>query len=638
MTDQDPTQSYQPPAEPAAPPPAPEQGPVVEPPPPPAPPAAQPEAAPAIPAYVAAGSAVATAPEPAAAAPEGASRKTGRNPLKWIVAAVVVLVVAGLAFGATRILTSEAGDPAVLAWTPADSVVYGELRLDLPGSQSAELPKVMKAFPGFEDQAAFPVKLSEVLDRLVGAASGGAQAYKADIDPWFNGQIGGSVGPVPATADPAAGRALVLLGTKDSTKASAWASGLVQESGATTSTETYNGVTITLVTPKDGAGASGGMHGAYAIVGPTLAIGDVASVKASIDTGGTKGLPSVPQFQEAEASVSGDRLGFAYLDMAAIVGGAQGLLGDAAASMIPELPAFLTSSPVPWMAASLQAKDGSLTVDTRWPHGAGSDPAKNTESKIPGLVPPTTVVLVEGHDAAAALARAKKMLAAEPSLKDTVAQVDQALALFGGFEGMTGWMDEAGIVVTRDGDSIAGGLVLTPTDAAAAERLFSQVTGLIQLGGGSAGLSVTTEDHNGTTITLLNLGGLGGILGQATGGAVEAPSDLSIAYAVTDDVVVIGSSPAFAKSVLDAGSGESLADTERFSTSLKQAGTKQSALAWIDVIALRGLVESMVPEASRSDYDANLKPYLAGFDTVMGTLVPGESLDAGTLIIRVTGG
>ena len=80
----------------------------------------------------------------------------------------------------------------------------------------------MKAFPGFEDQAAFPIKLNEALDLLVGKATDGKQGYKTDIEPWFGGQLGVSVGPLPAAADPAAARA-VAFSVKDAAKATAWA-------------------------------------------------------------------------------------------------------------------------------------------------------------------------------------------------------------------------------------------------------------------------------------------------------------------------------------------------------------------------------------------------------------------------------
>ena len=116
------------------------------------------------------------------------------------------------------------------------------------------------------------------------------------------------------------------------------------------------------------------------------------------------------------------------------------------------------------------------------------------------------------------------------------------------------------------------------------------------------------------------------------------PTDLKLAYAVTDEVVVIGIGTDFVKSVLDASAGESLADTERFSTALTQAGKEHAALFWLDVAATRDFVESMVPASDRSDYDANAKPYLAAFDTVIGTSIPGDEIDSGTVIIHVTGG
>ena len=626
MTDQDPTQAYQAPA----PPPVPSAAPPL----PPAPPAA-PFAAPEAP--VAGVQAGAVATEPVAAIKSGS--RPGRSKIKWLVAALVTVLVVGTAAGATLVLTADAGNPAVLDWTPANSVAYSELRLDLPGSQSSELAKVMKAFPGFEDQAAFPVKLSEVLDQLVGKATDGKMSYKTDIAPWFGGQVGASVGPIPTSVDAKEARALLLVSVKDATKATAWVDALVKDKGATTSTDTYNGVTITLVTPPAGtADGMKDMQGAYAVLGPVLAVGDVTSVKAAIDTKGKTGLATNAQFKEAEASVSGDRLGFGYVDGAAIAKGAQALLPDVAASMIPKLPTFATDMIVPWAVAAVRAEGGAFVIDTRSPHLSASGPAKIAESALPGLVPATTVFLAEGHDVGAALARTKEALAADPDLKGAVKQVEDALALVGGFDAVTGWIGEAGVAITRDGDKIGGGVVVTPTDSAAAAKLLAQLKAFIALGGSSMGLTVKDVDYNGTTITVVGLDGLGGLLGGATNGAVQAPADLSIAYAVTDEVVVLGYGTDFVKAVLDSKGGESLAKTERFAAALKQAGPKHAALVWLDVAAMRGLAESMVPEADRADYDANMKPYLAGFDSVIGTTTPGDKIDAGTLIIRTTGG
>jgi len=608
MTDQEPTQVYQAPTvEPSAPPPAAAE------PPPPAP--------------------VATVPLESAS--KGA--RPGRSKLKWLVAGIVVLLVAGTAAGATLLLTSDSGDPAVLAYAPADSVAYAELRLDLPGSQSAELAQIMKAFPGFEDQAAFPMKLSEALDLVVGQATDGQQGYKNDIEPWFGGQIGASMGPLPATADPAAARGVILLSVKDAAKATAWADGLVAKSGAATTTETYGGVTITLAEPAgDAAPDTKGMKAAYAVVGSVLAIGDPTSVKAVIDTGGKTGLNTNAQFQEAEASVTGDRLGFAYVDLATLAKSATDLAGSVTDGM-PSLPISLEGLTPPWVAGAVSAEDGAFVMESRSPHMASAGPVKNAESKLPGVLPPTTVFLAEGHDVGKTIISVKDQLADVPELKEPVAQLDDALALLGGPEAIAGWIGEAGVAVTLDGKDIAGGLVIVPTDAAAADKLLGQLKAFIQLGGAQFDLAVTEEQYQGTTITVVDLSGLGGLVGQMSEGAVAAPTDLKLAYAVTNEVVVFGIGTDFVKSVLDASAGESLADTERFSTALTQAGKEHSSLFWLDVAATRDFVEGMVPTPERSDYDANLKPYLEAFDTVIGTTIPGDEIDSGTVIIRVTG-
>lgn len=645
MTDQDPTQAYQPPTGlPEAPPPPPAAVPeATSPYAPPAPPSAAGYAAPEAPAPVAFAAPEAAGPEAVATAPVETAKagpRPGRSMIKWIVAAVVVLLVAGTAAGATLLLTSTSGDPAVLAWSPSDSIAYSEARLDLPGSQSAELAKVMKAFPGFEDQAAFPVKMSETLDLLVGKASDGKVSWKTDIEPWFGGQVGGSVGPIPAKADPSAARFVLLISTKDAAKAGAWMDGIVKaESGATTTTETYNGTTITVVTPKDGSLTDmAGAKAAYATVGPVLALGDLTSVKAVVDTQGKTGLATNAQFKEASASVSGDRLGFFYADTKAIAAGAESLAGDAgAAASMPKLPAFLNSWTTPWIAAAFRASNGAFVVDTRSPHVAAAGAPKTSESKLPGLVPPTTVVLAEGHNVGESLAKLKEQLASDPDLKDAVKQIDDALGIVGGFDAATGWMDEVGIAITRKGDTIGGGLVVTPTDAAAAEKLLNQLKAFVQLGGAQAGLKVTDEDYNGTTITVVDLSGLAGMAESLSPGTA-LPSDLKIAFTSTKEVVALGYGTDFVKGVLDARTGDSLAKSERFATALAQAGKVNASLLWVDIAGIRDFVEGMVPSDMKSDYDKNAKPYLQAFDSLISTQVPGEKIDSGTLIVRVTGG
>ena len=615
MTDQDPTQRYEaPPVDQTTAPVPPEAS----------PPPAQEPVVPAATAPVA--STVAAGP--------------GRNRLRWLIAGVVTLLVVGAAAGATLLLTRDAGDPDVLAWTPKDSLVYTEARLDLPGGQQAELAKVMSAFPGFDDQAAFPTKLSEALDQLVKRSSDDKMGYQADIEPWFGGQVSMSIGPLPETADAKQARALLLASVTDAAKAKAWADKLLTESGATTATETYDGITITTVTPPAGSETPAGMTGAYALFGQVIGVGDAASIKAAIDTKGTGGLATSDQFRTASASVTGDRLGFLYLDAARLAAGAQGLSGDAAQPM-PELPAVFDDLSASWVVMAVRAEDGAFVVDTRQPHVDKLGPAKATESRVAALVPSSTVFLATGHDIGAGLERLRALAAEDPELADGVKQVDDTLALVGGLNAIVGWMGDAGLAITRDGDDVAGGLVITPTDKDAADKLLTQLRGFLAFAGGGSGITVTDEDYGGTTITSVTIDNVGDLLGAATGGSLDGPDDVPdtivIAFAVSDEVVTLGYTAEFVKAVLDTRGGESLATTDRFKAMLDRVDTVHGSLSWIDVAAIRDLVEGMVPDDERGEYDADVKPYLAAFDAVIATSVPGDDLDKGTVVVRVVG-
>ena len=106
----------------------------------------------------------------------------------------------------------------------------------------------------------------------------------------------------------------------------------------------------------------------------------------------------------------------------------------------------------PWTAAAVRAKDSAFVIETRSPHLEAAPPAKNAESKLPSLLPPSTVVLAEGHDVGEQVARLKELLASDPQFADGLKQVEDTLALVGGLDALTGWMGEVGVAVTADGE------------------------------------------------------------------------------------------------------------------------------------------------------------------------------------------
>ena len=635
MTDQDPTRPYEPPASlPQDPSPASAPDDATAPVPPPAPPPATGSTGAAAPAPVAVAPAEADASPPGAGAPverTPAGRKGGIS--RWLIVGALAIVVAAVAAGAGFLLTGSSGTSDVLAWTPADAVVYGEARLDLPGDQAAEVATLMQAFPGFDDQAAFPVKLSEALDQLVGKASDGAYSWKTDIEPWFGGQVGGSVSTLPSVPDPSSARAALLISVKDATTAKAWADGFVTRQGGTTSTEDYNGSTITTVTPPaDVAAEMLGLKGGYVIVGPVLALGDIDSLKAVIDTRGTAGLPTNAQFKEASGAVTGDHLAFGYLDYKTFATTlSSSMPGDAGAA----LPTSLLDQLPAWAVQTVRAENSALVLDVTVPHSELS--GTGTASALPGLVPSGTLVLADGHDFGAAIKRLRDQLGQDDSLKEGLKQVDDGLAILGGFDSVTGWAGETGLAITKSEASFTGGIVSIPTDAAAAERLFNQLKGFIQLGGAQAGLSVTEEQYNGATITVVDLSGLSGLAGQMAAG-VTLPADLKLSWAVTDKVVVLGYGTDFTKAVLDtAAGGPSLASDARFVDALSRVGPTRTGLVWVDISGARAALESLVPADAKATYESDLKPYLDAFDYLIETTEPGQTYDKGRAVLHVAG-
>ncbi|HEY6570390.1 MAG TPA: DUF3352 domain-containing protein, partial [Candidatus Limnocylindrales bacterium] len=201
----------------------------------------------------------------------------------------------------------------------------------------------------------------------------------------------------------------------------------------------------------------------------------------------------------------------------------------------------------------------------------------------------------------------------------------------GGFDAAVGWIGETGIVVTGTGGSVAGGLVIVPTNADDAQRLFTQLRGFIELAGG-AGIKLTDETYNGATITVVDLSGAGAL----TGGAVAVPNEIKVAYAVTDTVVVFGSSVEFVKAVIDAPSGSNLASTDQFKSALAKVDAVNSTLLWVDVAGIRTIAEPLMSADQKTEYESDLKPYLEPFDSVIATNVAGE-IDEGTFVLSVTG-
>jgi predicted RNA-binding protein YlqC (UPF0109 family) len=193
----------------------------------------------------------------------------------------------------------------------------------------------------------------------------------------------------------------------------------------------------------------------------------------------------------------------------------------------------------------------------------GVAPAANRTSTVIDHVPATSVAAIVGNDYGKTLKGALDLYRSEPSLKPVVDRIDQALGLLGGTDAALGWIGDAAIVINVADETPEGGVVALPTDPAKAKSFFTSIKSLVALGGAQAGATVREETYNGTTITIIDVGDIAALTGKA--GVPTVPGlpggHVEIAFATTDDLVVIGSGPAFVKHVLDTTKATSSAGT-----------------------------------------------------------------------------
>jgi hypothetical protein len=302
-----------------------------------------------------------------------------------------------------------------------------------------------------------------------------------------------------------------------------------------------------------------------------------------------------------------------------------------------------------WAAFRLRVEGDALLMDGVMPHvDAAPGPADNHTNGVAAYAPPSTIALSAGNDYGATILETLALYRQDPSMTEALKGLDQAAGILGGMDKAVGWLGDSGVVIARSGDSVEGGIVSIPADAAAGAQLLTTLRSFATLGGTQYGITVREEQHAGTTITIIDLGtakdlsALAGNLGGLPvpdGAAADLPDGhIEISYAATDGVVVIGSSPDFVKHVLDAGAGQSLADDARFSGLLGRVGGTHTGVSYVDITAARGLIEGLLAKATakdRAEYEESVKPFLAPFDAFIASTVTGSDLEQQHAIITV---
>jgi uncharacterized protein DUF3352 len=568
-----------------------------------------------------------------AATGTGSRRTSG---LRWAIALLGVALVVG---ATAAIIALAAGRPSVsiaVGYMPDGVVQYGEYRFDLPGNQRQELASFLSAFPGFADQAAIDTKLDETFDRIIGAISDGKQTWTQDIEPWFGGVVGfGSLPPTPGDGSAMsafgarASDSLFVVSIKDRDLATAWIEDLTAEY-AELSQSDYNGADLYTGASDVGPGY------AIAVNDEVLLLGTEDVVRDAVDSQGDGNLARDPEFQAAFATASDDYVLFQFSDTKALMDSYVDLMAgtggdETTRAVFDELVSLVPA----WQGMVGRFQNDALEAEIAAPSVDLGFESANRRSTLLGFAPPSTIAYYEVHDVGKAVTALLERFRDQPAVEEGISELEATIGQK--VTDIVGWWGDASVALAKDQEGrLGGGLLIAPTDAAAAERLFTTLRSFAVLGGAQAGIEVRDVAHGDATITVVDFSGALGDDAAALPDGYKA----EIAYTVTDDVVVLGIGQAFVESVLDAGRGPSLADDGRVSSLLDRVGNENIGFGFLDVRAIRETFEPLIRGEITPErwtyYETEIQPFLLPFDAAAGSFRHDGDLDRGSSVITVT--
>ena len=364
------------------------------------------------------------------------------------------------------------GDRRVLAWSPADRSPTPRSASTCPGDQRAELGQFLRAFPGFDDQAAF----HDQDQRGARPARRQGVGRQADVhgrtsSPGSAASSPSASAPCPTDApdrrrlDAARPRPAVESRTRPAPGLGRRA---VDEDGATTTTETYNGVTITSSRPADAGRRPQGRPTRSSRRSPSL--GDVDSVKAAIDTGGKTGLAPTSSSKAASRPLTATGSPSPTSTSQRSVDATEGLAerrggrraGCRRLRRRCSTAARLVAVGGPGRGRRLRQSRSRRRTSTPSARRRPRAPRSRRSSRRPPSPSPRATTSASASPAHRAALRLR------PDSPTASSRSTTPLALIGGLDALIGWMGEVGVAVTADGDTLGGGVVIVPTDAAAA--------------------------------------------------------------------------------------------------------------------------------------------------------------------------
>ncbi|MFL5796496.1 MAG: DUF3352 domain-containing protein [Actinomycetota bacterium] len=530
--------------------------------------------------------------------------------------AAAVVVLGGVAFAGVMVVKSLAASPDVLSkMVPASDQAYVTAFLDPGTGQKLHLHDLLGRFPALQGKD--PVKTLEQFLEEQFRPTG--LSYLRDVKPWLGSQIG-VAGRMNDSGEP---DAAVMIVTKDDEQAlTAFhrLEGLSDNAGLLWRTEPYRGIDIRVGEQPGGNGF--GHAAAYAVVDHVAVVGtSLARVQGVIDAdqGRTDTLAGDANFQKSRDALPDDVLGMAYVN-----------IGDILDKAIPSLEAGLGFADLPPGCGSDQI--GRSLDAARAIRGLALSVTAESDGAALDMGLTLDRSLLPGGDQA---------LIAGENQRNTVLSFapNDAMAVFGitGAQGLDAGIDQLGkcqpgvqeqldrfgvkdILQNLSGDIGVELHQVSSTDApvaavvagvkdegkmqASLDHLAQQ---LAQESGSSA--SPTSEDYHGVTIK-----------------SVEADPSIGLApaWAVTDGVAILATTPDEVRAAIDAHSGNDVTAAPNFQAAAARVQLDNQEVLYVDVGAVLDAVEAQTSPDALGEFrrvTENVRPVKA---TILTAATDGD--------------
>ena len=566
---------------------------------------------------------------------------------RWPVVAASLVAALAVAIGAVAgafLIGGRGAGGAVggaASFVPADAFMYLELRLDLPGDQRSMLRSVLDRFGDLNPDTVLGTELGKTLDDAL-AKSQAPFRYTTDVAPWFNGQFAVAMNDYPTAADPATmtfPSSVAFLGLRDATAATALADRLraeLQKKGSQFTSQMHGATKVwSLVTDASVGTMTPGF--AYAVTPDQLLLGSGStSITTALDVhaGARPALSGRDDLNRLASRLPADHVGFFAVDYATVWKQLRADAERTSPGLGKLFDTFATATPGLAVGAARFEAD-RLAFTTLSDAQTGTFAAVNSQRSLARWIPGDAILVADAGGFGPKLEQAviglKAGMTVSGPASQQIAQVEAALG--GKLESYVSWIGDGAVVAGWTGGQPYGGLVLVPTDVAAARQRLGQLAALATLGAGQNGIAVTHESVAGVDVTTFRSR-------PAAGGSMPMDGfvpNVVLQYAVTDQRVLIGLGDRFVGRALELQEADSLAASQRYLTALNQVGgTNNAGSTFVDLAALRTAIETAIPAAAKAEYAQRIQPYVTPFDYLVGVarVVDGRLEQRAAIVVK----